>query len=61
MIADVLHTYWENSGLKFKDEPADLAIIINCAVKAALMLNRVPPHDACEHMRLAVQKMFSCP
>jgi len=61
IIADILHTGRESGELKFRGEPADLAIIINCAVKGALMLNRVSPHDACERMKLAVQQMFSCP
>ncbi|MBU9843888.1 TetR/AcrR family transcriptional regulator [Rahnella ecdela] len=61
IIADVLRTGRENGELTFMGEPADLAIIINCAVKGALMLNRVPPHDACERMKRAVQQMFNCP
>ncbi|MFG6657238.1 TetR/AcrR family transcriptional regulator [Scandinavium sp. M-37] len=59
IIADVLRTGRESGELIFRGEPADLAIIINCAVKGALMLNRVPPHDACERMKVAVQQMFS--
>ncbi|MFK3663244.1 TetR/AcrR family transcriptional regulator [Scandinavium sp. NPDC088450] len=60
IIADVLRTGRESGELTFSGEPADLAIIINCAVKGALMLNRVPPHDACERMKPTVKQMLGC-
>ncbi|WP_202307841.1 TetR/AcrR family transcriptional regulator [Dryocola clanedunensis] len=58
IIADVLRTGRESGELTFSGEPADLAIIITCAVKGALMLNRVPPHDACERAKKAVERLL---
>jgi len=60
IIADILQTGRDNGELAFSSDPADLAIIINCAVKGALMFNRLPPHNASERTKLAVQQLVSC-
>ncbi|MBU9843682.1 TetR/AcrR family transcriptional regulator [Rahnella ecdela] len=59
IVADVLRSGRETGELEFSADPEDLAIIVNCAVKGALMLNRVPPHNACERMKVVVQQLFS--
>ncbi|MGR7526653.1 TetR/AcrR family transcriptional regulator [Klebsiella aerogenes] len=58
IIADVLRTGRECGELAFSGDPDNLAVIINAAVKGALMLNRVPPHDACERAKTALQQLL---
>ncbi|MFI3014262.1 TetR/AcrR family transcriptional regulator [Klebsiella aerogenes] len=58
IIADVLRTGRECGELIFSGDPDDLAVIINSAVKGALMLNRIPPHDACERARAALRLLL---
>ncbi|STL59328.1 transcriptional regulator [Escherichia coli] len=47
ILTSVLVSGRESGELAFTAEPADVAIIIGSAIKGALMLNRIPPHDAC--------------
>lgn len=56
ILTYVLISGRESGELIFSAEPADVAIIIGSAIKGALMLNRIPPHDACSRtMRVLIQ------
>jgi TetR/AcrR family transcriptional repressor of nem operon len=46
ILTSVLVSGRESGELAFTAEPADVAIIM-AAPLGALMLNRIPPHDAC--------------
>lgn len=46
MLTDILTTGQASGELKFSSPPVDVAIAIGSAIKGALMLNRIPPHDA---------------
>nr|WP_237391328.1 TetR/AcrR family transcriptional regulator [Cedecea sulfonylureivorans] len=47
ILTDVLDSGRISGELVFNSSPGDMALIIGCAIKGALMLNRIPPHDAC--------------
>ncbi|MCS2164038.1 TetR/AcrR family transcriptional regulator [Scandinavium manionii] len=58
ILTAVLTSGREAGELHFTAEPADIAIIIGSAIKGALMLNRIPPHDACNRTMQALLLML---
>ena len=61
ILTSVLVSGRESGELAFTAEPADVAIIIGSAIKGALMLNRIPPHDACSRTMSALIQLLSRP
>ena len=61
ILTDVLTTGWESGELVFTAQPADVAIIIGSAIKGSLMLNRIPPHDACTRTMEALLQLLCRP
>lgn len=61
ILTDVLVSGRESGELVFTAEPADVAIIIGSAIKGALMLNRIPPHDACFRTMNALTQLLCLP
>ena len=61
ILTDVLTSGRECGELVLTAEPADVAIIIGSAIKGALMLNRIPPHDACSRTINALLQLLCRP
>ncbi|WON76568.1 TetR/AcrR family transcriptional regulator [Serratia sp. UGAL515B_01] len=61
ILTSVLASGRESGELLFNGTPADIAIIISSAIKGALMLNRIPPHDACNRTMSAILKLLTQP
>ncbi|WP_438436252.1 TetR/AcrR family transcriptional regulator [Klebsiella pneumoniae] len=61
ILTDILVSGRESGELVFTAEPADVAIIIGCAIKGGLMLNRIPPHDACTRTMKALMQLLCHP
>lgn len=50
----------KNSGkLSFNTSAQDMAVIVCNALKGSLLLNRIPPHDACENTIKSLMKHLS--
>lgn len=58
ILTEILLTGRESGELVFSAEPADIALIIGSSIKGALMLNRMPPHDACQRTMTALLQML---
>ncbi|MGL4723950.1 MAG: TetR/AcrR family transcriptional regulator [Scandinavium sp.] len=61
ILTDVLISGRESGELVFTSAPADVAIIIGSAIKGALMLNRIAPHDACSRTMAALMQLLCRP
>jgi transcriptional regulator, TetR family len=61
LLSDVLERGRQSGELHFSVSPDDMAIIVCNAIKGALMLNRTPPHDACERTLRALMVMTGLP
>lgn len=60
ILTDILVSGRESGELRIAAPPVNVAIIIGSAIKGALMLNRIPPHDACQRTMTALELML-CP
>ncbi|HAV1831831.1 TPA: TetR/AcrR family transcriptional regulator [Enterobacter hormaechei subsp. steigerwaltii] len=58
ILTAVLESGRESGELVFSAPSADVAIIIGSAIKRALMLNRIPPHDACTRTLTALEQLL---
>ena len=58
ILTDMLASGRETGELVFSSPPEDVAVIISSAIKGAIMLNRIPPHDACERTIIALQTLL---
>lgn len=49
ILTGILKRGKEAGMLKFDVSPQDMSMIVCNALKGALLLNRIPPHNACDH------------
>ncbi len=58
IVRDVLATGQQAGALQLHASPEDMAVIVCTTLKGALLLNRLPPHDAASHMMSALLEML---
>lgn len=61
ILAGILQRGREAGALAFAPSPLDMAVIVCNALKGALLLNRMPPHDVWEHTVQALIQHLSVP
>ena len=61
ILTDILQRGRDAGLLTFTTSAKDMAVIVCNALKGALLLNRTPPHDACEHTVQALLQHLSKP
>ncbi|TNV12503.1 TetR/AcrR family transcriptional regulator [Buttiauxella sp. B2] len=59
ILADILQRGRDAGTLTFSTSARDMAMIVCNALKGALLLNRTPPHDACDHTVKALMQQLS--
>ncbi|HID7484217.1 TPA: TetR/AcrR family transcriptional regulator [Morganella morganii] len=60
IVTGILTRGKKTGTLKFDVSPQEMAIIVCNALKGALLLNRIPPHSACERTIKALMIMLQC-
>lgn len=58
ILTAVLLSGKESGELFFSAPAEDVAMIVASSIKGALMLNRIPPHDACIHTMKALEQLL---
>lgn len=61
ILTEILTSGKESGELIFNAQPADVAMIIGSSIKGALMLNRIPPHDACSRTSHTLELLLCKP
>ncbi|HHL0037075.1 TPA: TetR/AcrR family transcriptional regulator [Enterobacter mori] len=59
ILAGILQRGRDAGSLTFSTSVQDMAVIVCNALKGALLLNRTPPHDTCEHTVQALLQHLS--